>query len=99
MKSLSLFIYDTRNPEIRQQSKFQNSLPSEQGLESYRGGAEQMLVLGNHSLDFVAACRKQPAVFSGACSVFQVFRLQMSQIPDAVVHSFGIVVDERHLLR
>src|SRR5882762_281367 len=51
IESLPLLICDARDPQVGEQSKFEDSLPGQQRLEGYGRGAEEMIVLGDHGLD------------------------------------------------
>src|SRR5579863_887298 len=57
-----------------------------------------MLVAANYCLYFVAGRGEKPAILLRTCGMVGVLRLQMSQVPDAVVHSFRIEIDEGNFL-
>src|ERR1035438_7180301 len=71
-----LIVCNSRNSQIRQQSKLQNSLSGHERFERDRGDAEEVFVFGNHGLDLVADGGKQTAVFIGAGGVVYVFGSQ-----------------------
>ena len=58
-----------------------------------------MSVLGDDGLDLIAVRGKQAAVLTRTCGPVGVFGLHMRQVPDAIIHAFGIVVDESNFLR
>src|ERR1700722_1279866 len=53
-----------------------------------------MLIFGDDSLDLVVMGCEETAVFGGESGMALEFGFEMSQIPDTIVHAFGIVVDE-----
>src|SRR6266581_4921207 len=58
-----------------------------------------MIVLGNDRLNLIVVRGKQPAVFVRAGRTVLVLGFQVRQIPDAILHSSWVIVDERDLFR
>ena len=95
---LSVLIGDPCDPQSGEQCELQHAFAGNERLEGDYRAAEQVIVLRDYGFDVVAMRGEKPLVFARARRVGLPLGDQVLGIPDAVVHSSAIAIDERHFL-
>src|SRR5260370_36755862 len=95
---LACFAGHTRDAQRGEQPEFQYALSTNERLKSDRRAAKQVIVLPDYRFDVGPARGKQPPFLVRARGVRLTRGVQVMGIPDPVVHSSTIAIDERHFL-
>src|SRR6202030_1195943 len=88
-----------RDAQRGKQSEFQYALSRNEWLKSDRRTAKQVIVLPDYRFDVVAARGKQPPFLLRTRGARLKLGFQVLEIPDPVVHSSNVAIDERHFFR
>jgi hypothetical protein len=79
--------------------ELQQSFACDERLEGNDRNTGQVIVAADNGFQLLIAGGNEPAFFSRIGSVIFIFLDAMLEIPDAVVHSFGIEVDKTDFFR
>ncbi len=96
MQVLPVLAGYARHPQRGKQPEFHHAFACDQRLIGDRRAARQVIIFPDDCFDVVPPGGKQPPVLLRTCGAGCQLRFQVLRIPDAVVHSPAVAIDQRH---